>query len=284
MPFDSNGVYSLPPGYLAVTGQTILAAQHNPPLQDLAAAMSQVLLRSGVAPLSGNMSAAGFKITNAANGSADGDYVTMAQLSEVIASIGSSAPTGAVKGFRRKTAPAGWIVENGGTIGSASSGATNRANADTEDLFTLLWTEFTNTELPIQNSSGVATTRGASAAADFVANKRMPLFDSRTRFLRGSDNSLGFDPTLIVGVSQADIIKNHVHPGETEEDGDHTHGYLRGLGSTGIGAEPGTGGATSGTTTGTGRHKHQFETDNNTGGSATETRPRSSVVLFCIKL
>ncbi|WP_457663701.1 hypothetical protein [Sinorhizobium medicae] len=284
MPFDSNGNYSLPNGYLAVTGQTILATQHNPPLEDLASALSQVLLRSGVAPLSGNLSAAGFKITNAAAGVADGDYVTMAQLTEVIASIVNSAPTGAVQGFLRTTAPVGWVKGNGGTIGSAASGATTRANADTEDLFALFWEQFSNTVLPIQNSAGSASTRGASAAADFAANRRLPIFDLRTRYIRGSDDGLNFDATATVGSVQADAIKNHVHPGETNTDGDHVHTFRRGIGGSGFGAEPGTDGVTSGTTTGNAAHKHEFTTDNNTGGSALETRPRSVVTLFCIKL
>lgn len=284
IPFDSNGNYSLPNGYLAVTGQTILASQHNPPLEDLAAALSQALLRSGVAPLAGNLSAAGHKITNAANGSADGDYVTMSQLNEVIASIANSAPTGAVQGFLRTTAPTGWIKGNGGTIGNAASGATTRANADTEDLFTLFWEQFSNTILPIQTSGGVATTRGASAAADFAANKRLPVFDLRTRYVRGADDGLNFDATATVGTTQADVIKNHVHPGETNTDGDHVHTFRRGIGGSGFGAEPGTDGVTSGTTTGNAAHKHAFTTGNNTGGSALETRPRSVVTLFCIKL
>lgn len=57
MPSDSNGVYSLPGGYLAVTGETILASQHNPPLEDLSASMSLRLMRSGAAPMTGPLKA-----------------------------------------------------------------------------------------------------------------------------------------------------------------------------------------------------------------------------------
>ncbi len=61
MPRDSNGNYSLPIGYLAVTGEPILASQHNPPLEDLAAAMTASLPRNGSAAYSAmfriNMSA-----------------------------------------------------------------------------------------------------------------------------------------------------------------------------------------------------------------------------------
>jgi microcystin-dependent protein len=53
MPTDSNGVYSLPSGYEAVTGEIIQASQHNPPLEDLAQAMSQRVMRSGVTPMTG---------------------------------------------------------------------------------------------------------------------------------------------------------------------------------------------------------------------------------------
>lgn len=288
MPFDSNGNFSLVPGYLAVPGQTILATQHNPPLEDIAAALSQVVLRSGATPFSGNQSMAGFRITNAANGSADGDYVTMAQLNAVIASVTSNAvPTGARAGFFRTTAPAGWIKGNGGTIGSAASGATTRANADTEALFTLFWEQFNNTILPIQTSGGAATTRGASAAADFSANKRLPVFDLRTRYDRGADDSLGFDVSATVGAIQADGIKNHVHPGETNIDGAHDHQYGRGDpgGGAPLSAAFGNGNTFSaGTTLTQGPHKHAFTTNNNTGGSALETRPRSVVTLHCIKL
>lgn len=81
-----------------------------------------------------------------------------------------------------------WLRCDGRTIGSASSGATARANADMLALYTELWTSFTNTYLVIQDSSGSPTTRGASAAADFSANKRMPLPDMRGRLVVGMDD------------------------------------------------------------------------------------------------
>lgn len=50
---SANGVYSLPVGYLAVTGTTIQASQHNPPLEDIAAALTGRLSRDGTAPMTG---------------------------------------------------------------------------------------------------------------------------------------------------------------------------------------------------------------------------------------
>jgi microcystin-dependent protein len=82
---------------------------------------------------------------------------------------------GDVKVRVSSTVPTGWVALDDRTIGDASSNASNRANADTEDLFTVIWNELTNSVAPVYTSAGVATTRGASAAADFAAHKRIAL-------------------------------------------------------------------------------------------------------------
>lgn len=53
MPRNGAGVYSLPASYLAVPATTILASQHNPPLEDIAAEITASLPRSGVAAMLG---------------------------------------------------------------------------------------------------------------------------------------------------------------------------------------------------------------------------------------
>lgn len=281
LPYDSNGNASLVPGYKATDGQDILSIQHNPPLEDIAKMLSQVMLRDGRTPMGGHLNMNGFRVRNLPDATEDADPATFGQLAELQAVVNALVPTGMVLGFRRTTAPAGWVKENGGTIGSASSGATNRANADTQTLFRLLWEQFNNTVLPIQDSAGAATTRGASAAADFTANKRMPLFDSRSRFQRGADDGLGFDTGLTVGATQADGIKNHKHPGATTAATVSVAG-LQDL----MGAQTGGGGARMGPTgsTNLGLPALAFTTNDNTDGIALETRPRSTVLLFCIKL
>jgi microcystin-dependent protein len=55
---SANGVYTLPVGYLAVTGQTIQASQHNPPLEDIALALTGRLSRDGTAAMLGSMQVA----------------------------------------------------------------------------------------------------------------------------------------------------------------------------------------------------------------------------------
>jgi hypothetical protein len=74
----------------------------------------------------------------------------------------------------------GWVRLNGRTIGSATSGATERANADTEALFGYLW--------GVDSSLSVSGGRGASAAADFAANKTIALPDFRGRVMAGFDD------------------------------------------------------------------------------------------------
>lgn len=282
MPRDSAGNVSLSRNR-AVTGQKVLAEQVNVPFDDVQSMFNLVAWRDGLSPMTGNLNMNGFSITGLQDPSNSGDPVTLSYLNNTITQSG--VPTGAVQGFRMKTAPSGWVKENGGTIGNAASGATTRANADTLNLFTNQWNNFDNTERPIQTSAGAATTRGASAAADFAANKRFPLADSRSRFMRGADDGLGFDTSLIVGSSQDDAIKSHTHTGTTNNDGSHSHPATI---SSGSGGSRITGGSINpiGTDTlsisVTGAHQHGFTTD--ASGIALETRPRSSVLLYCIKL
>lgn len=105
----------------------------------------------------------------AAPGSNDNAFATTAFVMTALASVGSGFSTGDIKATIKTTADAGWVMCNDGTIGSASSGATTRANADTSALYTLLWNNVSNTYAPVTGG------RGASAAADFAANKPIAL-------------------------------------------------------------------------------------------------------------
>lgn len=68
---------------------------------------------------------------------------------------------------------AGAVRLNGRTLGAGSSSASERANDDTRPLFIFLWTNLENTQAPVSGG------RGASAAADFAANKTITLPDLR---------------------------------------------------------------------------------------------------------
>lgn len=91
-------------------------------------------------------------------------------------------PAGAVMMYTATTAPSGWVRCNGRTIGNAASSATERANADTADLYTHLWTNFADAQCPVSGG------RGASAAADYAANKAIGLPDWRGRSPFGLDD------------------------------------------------------------------------------------------------
>ncbi len=75
---------------------------------------------------------------------------------------------------------AGRVRANGGTIGNVTSGATERANDDTDNLYVWLW----NTNSGLVVSGG----RGVSGIADFHANKTIALPDFRGRAAFGIDD------------------------------------------------------------------------------------------------
>lgn len=81
--------------------------------------------------------------------------------------------TGDVKAKYGTGTLTGFVRLNARTIGSATSGASERANADCQALFEYLWTADANLV--------VSTGRGASANADWSANKTITLPDFRGR-------------------------------------------------------------------------------------------------------
>lgn len=76
MPRDASGNFSLPPVYLATPGTTIRAEQHNTPFQDVAQALTESMPRNGSAPMTGNLSMGGRRITSVGAPTANGDATT----------------------------------------------------------------------------------------------------------------------------------------------------------------------------------------------------------------
>jgi hypothetical protein len=97
------------------------------------------------------------------------EFLLKSDFGSYAATLGLVPTTGDVKPTFKAVADATWVMMDDGTIGAAASGATTRANADTEALFTLLWNNIINTWAPVSGG------RGASAAADFAANKTLTL-------------------------------------------------------------------------------------------------------------
>jgi len=117
--------------------------------------------------------------------------------------IRQSQPTGMRAGFIGTVAPAGWVLASGRTIGNAASGATERANADTQDLFYLIW-QLPADEFPVQTSAGAASVRGGSAADDWAANKRLVLPNYCDRLAVGRGDMAGA-PAGIITVANAGL-------------------------------------------------------------------------------
>lgn len=104
---------------------------------------------------------------------------------------GSEFSTGDGKITLKIVADAGWVIMDDGTIGSATSGATTRANADCEQLFKLLWNNVSDTWAPVTGG------RGASADADWTANKPIALTKQLGRALSISGAGAGLTARVL---------------------------------------------------------------------------------------
>jgi hypothetical protein len=90
--------------------------------------------------------------------------------------------TGDIKFRMTQEFVTGWVKLNAQTIGNATSGATQRANADTQNLYVYLWNNCPDSHCQVVGG------RGASGLADFNANKPITLPDWRGRGPMGVDD------------------------------------------------------------------------------------------------
>jgi len=225
----------------------------------------------------------------------------------------SQFATGMVQDYIGNTLPSGWIWPDGKTVGNSTSNATNRANSDTYDLFVLIWNSYSNALNPIYNSDGSPSSRGASAAADWAANKAITVTDLRgiNRFGRddmggtaanrvttaGSGISgitlgaFGGSETVTLSSSQ---IPAHTHAAGTlvtNTTGNHAHTLTAYSGSGPDSGQVATGGSGSSTPTVTtstaGNHSHTLTgntAQNFGGGVAHKNMPPGRCVNVLVKL
>jgi hypothetical protein len=92
--------------------------------------------------------------------------------------------TGDVMWLDRQGTRAGWVRDNGKTIGSATSGATEPGGnvAEAQPLYEYLWNNFSQTFCPVLGG------RGANALADWNEPKQLTLPDRRGMFAVGLDD------------------------------------------------------------------------------------------------
>jgi hypothetical protein len=189
----------------------------------------------------------------------------------------------------------GWIISNGSTIGDASSGASQRANADCAFAFAYLWNNFSNTQCP------VSTGRGANAAADFAAHKTIATFNMQATGVIGVDGMGGSATGLLANVPvvsgsatlAGSILGENLHALITAELAQHSHGItdpghnhtvqaISGAGGNPINSG---GGGIQGTTTITSTTSATGITINSAGsGTAHNNVQRSALVYWYMKL
>lgn len=87
------------------------------------------------------------------------------------------ASTGDAKLTLKTSADTGWVMMDDGTIGDVGSGATTRANADTQALFTLLYNVISDANAVLYTSGGIIVTRASqsNAATAWAAKCRISL-------------------------------------------------------------------------------------------------------------
>jgi microcystin-dependent protein len=188
--------------------------------------------------------------------------------------------------FRHGTGPiTGFVRLNNLTIGSSTSSATERANADCQNLFQFLWPDTTIT---------ISGGRGASALADWTANKQLSLPDWRGYALGALDDMgnsaagrlsttyFGSSPIVlgaVGGLESTTLVEAQIPPhyhvaGIYDPTHAHTYGTFRNNGIGGAGfvvynaiAQDGTGGSNNITL--------------GTNAAATGVRVNSDVGLDC---
>jgi microcystin-dependent protein len=194
MPRNSAGIYTLPPGYEAVTGQTIEASQHNPPLEDIASALTGSLPRNGTAGMGAPLAMGGFRVSGLGTGTEAADAITKAQLDAVVAAFTAlvvTIPAGTFAMYAGSVVPTGWLECNGIALSRTTFAA----------LFAAISTRY--------------------GAGDGSTTFNLP--DMRGEFPRVWDNGRGVDPGRALGTGQSFLVQTHTH---SINDPSHSHVYL----------------------------------------------------------
>lgn len=283
MAYNGSGTFNLySPGNPVVTGTTISSSWANSTLSDIATGLSTAVCKDGQTTITANIPMSNFKLTGLAAGTGSGQSVRYEQVVGTYLPLSGGTMTGAiinvfstgdVKLTLKTTADTGWVLMDDGTIGNGSSGGTTRANADTVDLFTLLWNNTANAQC------AVSTGRGANAAADFAANKTIALPKALGRALAVYGAGSGLTSRVLALAIGDENLQSHTHTGTTgTESANHTHGidnFPTVSAGTFIATSGGSSGAFTQTTNQSASHTHSFTSATAGTGAAQNMQPTS---------
>lgn len=213
------------------------------------------------------------------------DFVyTTAQDAWLVVGQFSEWRTGDLKPTLSTTASPGFLMMADQTIGDSTSGATY-ANDNARALFIMLWTNVSDTYAPVVSG------RGASAAADWAAHKRITLTKVLGRALivagagsgltsRALGETLGAETHVLAEAE----IPTHNHGGSTGSAGSHSHtySYYTGTSSGAAGGGNLLTSLTSGSTSTAPDHTHTIA--NYGGGGAHNNMQPSSAINLMIHL
>lgn len=134
------------------------------------------------------------------------DFVSHDEIDAIV----NSPRTGDVRVTLNNFMPYGWVPMNDGTIGDAASNSTTRANIDTFPLFSLIWNLFVGNQAlaPMFTAGAVPTAYGASAVADFTANRQISLTLEAGRVMAGVSGSHLIGTT--VGAETHTLVKSEL--------------------------------------------------------------------------
>lgn len=266
MPRGNTGVYTLPNGTLVSDGDIISPNQHNPAFNDVAAALTDSLSRSGQGQMQAALNMGGNRVRNVAPGVDPTDAATMAQITSA-----GGVPPGVVADFAGSTAPEGWLLCGGQSVSRTTYAA----------LFAVIGTTYGSVD---GNSFNLPDARGrVTAGRDFAVNgsNAERLTATTISPSAGVVGGVGGSETQVLTESQ---MPSHTHAvtGSTNSAGNHSH-TVAAINPDVAGAlQPGFGGpSTSTETTSTaGAHTHTISvTAENTGGGQAHPNVQPTLIL-----
>lgn len=207
MPRDINGNATWPNGSIVNLGDDVLPSQHNPPIIDTYALLTDSLSRKGFGGMLANLNLSGFKIVNLAPATNPGDAVRLSQITNV-------TPLGTVVDFAGSTAPDGWLF----CFGQAVS------RVDFAGLFAIVGTAY--------GIGDGSTTFNLPDLRGRVSAGRDDMGGTSANRLTGLSGGVNGDDLGGAGGSESHTLTTgqlavHDH-GDVTAAGGHSHGFLSG--------------------------------------------------------